>query len=73
MELKTELADELALERLELTEAAELAEDERELEERLALEVLVAEAVVVDCAEAMALRAATMRNWNCMLLVVSCC
>lgn len=64
MELRTELADERALERVELTEDAELAEDESELEERLALEELV-----VVWAAAMALRAATTRNWNCMLLV----
>lgn len=64
MELKTELADERALERVELTEDAELAEDERELEVRLALEELV-----VVWAAAMALRAATTRSWNCMLLV----
>lgn len=48
MELNLELAEEFALERLELTEAAELAEDDIELEEWLALEALVVEAVVVD-------------------------
>lgn len=69
MELNMELADEFALERLELTEAVELAEEERELEERLAEEEFVVEAVVVVWAEAMALRAATMRIWNCMLFV----